>query len=311
MASIEGNQNPPVDPGFRRRIRLGLIILAVAWVGLAVVFGSTDLEISKSLYDPDSATALFFQKYGGYPGPCLIILALLIYAANVPSIPRWKSVLRTSGALVACTAASYYMLSGIVGFWSGLAGLSLWTTIPVGLGLLLFWTLALRAMRRSPRAADFTRRYAVVSKVLIRLTLIVAFAVIQVLKSFWGRSSYRNLGPDQAGYSPWYFPQGFNEDRAFPSGHVVMAWMLLALIILARYAPRAIRALSWVIPFAWGTIVGYMRIVAGAHYASDILFGIGFTILAFLLMYRRYGPPLPPGSQAADPPSPGGRSNAA
>ncbi len=297
---LEGSGAPAVprhvDPGFRRRILWGLIILGVVWAGLAVTFGFTDLQISKAVYNPTSATAHFFEKYGGYPGPTIIILSLLIYATNLPAAPRWKFRLRAGGALVGSTAASYYMLSKILGFWSGLAGLALTTTIAVGLGLLAFWSVVLAVLRR--RATDFARRYAVVPKVIIRLTFVVAFAVIQILKSFWGRSSYRNLGPDQAGYSPWYFPQGFNEDRAFPSGHVVMAWMLLVLIILARYAPRAIRAVCWAVPFVWGTIVGYQRIVAGAHYASDVLFGIGFTILGFLLFYRRYGPPLPPGGSA-------------
>ncbi len=309
MASTKGKTNSPVDLAFRRHIRIGLIILVIVWTALAVLFGFTDLEISKAVYNPASATAHFFEKYGGYPGPTIIILSLLIYATNLPAAPRWKFRLRAGGALIASTAASYYMFAGIVGFWSGLAGLTLTTTIPVGLGLLVFWTGVLAVLRR--RAVDFARRYAVVSKVVVRLTFVVAFAVIQVLKSFWGRSSYRNLGPDQAGYSPWYFPQGFNEDRAFPSGHVVMAWMLLVLIILARYAPRAIRAVSWAVPFLWGTVVGYQRIVAGAHYASDVLFGIGFTLLGFLLFYRRYGPPLPPGDGAIGSPARGGQAHAA
>jgi membrane-associated phospholipid phosphatase len=284
---------------FHRRILVGLIILGVLWAALAVVFAFTDLEISEALYNPHSSTALFFQKYGGYPGPALIILALLIYAANLPRSSRAKLMMMSGSALLGATAASYYIVAGVTGFWSGLAGLTLRTTVPVGAGLLVFWIVVLAVLRR--RAAEFTRRYAVFSKVVIRITLVVALAVVQVMKAFWGRASYRNLGPDQAGYSPWYFPQGFNEDRSFPSGHVVMAWMLLAVIILARYAPRAVRAAAWVVPFVWGTVVAVERIIAGAHYASDVLFGTGFTLLAFLLLYRRYGPPPAPGTGSRAP----------
>ena len=67
-----------------------------------------------------------------------------------------------------------------------------------------------------------------------------------------------------------------------------MAWMLLPLLIIAAGKKNWIQSLSLLIIFLWGIIVQLSRVVIGAHFASDVLFGGCIIIVVYLLLYKKY-----------------------
>jgi membrane-associated phospholipid phosphatase len=83
-------------------------------------------------------------------------------------------------------------------------------------------------------------------------------------------------------------PQGITGSDSFPSGHAAMGWMLLALLILLVNKKQWIKSSALVIIFLWGIVLALSRIVIGAHYASDVLFGSFFIIITFLLFNKNY-----------------------
>jgi lipid A 4'-phosphatase len=73
------------------------------------------------------------------------------------------------------------------------------------------------------------------------------------------------------------------EDSSFPSGHAATGFFLMAPALVC-YRRRPWLALAFLLlGLSWGTLIGLARIVAGAHFPSDVLWSGGivyFTALA-------------------------------
>jgi len=131
-------------------------------------------------------------------------------------------------------------------------------------------------------------------KVLVPLALsVVLLAVIepllitQTLKFFWGRVRFRNLGADFSGFTPFYIPAGPGAGKSFPSGHVAMACVSLAVAFFITHT-RGYKAaiLAWVLVLAYCLSVAWGRILAGAHYLTDCMFSLGLSLLLAAWLVR-------------------------
>jgi len=107
--------------------------------------------------------------------------------------------------------------------------------------------------------------------------------VIQPIKHIWGRIRFRDLDSFYSNFTPWFLPNGINGNQSFPSGHAAMSWMILPILMLT---PNNTLFRSIIILFIiiWGLIVPVSRVVIGAHYASDALFGACIIILSYLII---------------------------
>ena len=138
---------------------------------------------------------------------------------------------------------------------------------------------------------------------------VVANLLIMIIKDPVGRMRYRamnsELGQSLGGFANfqnWYESRGgqpeelsklfeemyFASDafKSFPSGHTCAAGMTYALIMLPDVLGtknKGLRALCWIFPVVFTGIVAVSRIVVGAHFFSDVLFGgtIAFLCMAF------------------------------
>ena len=81
-----------------------------------------------------------------------------------------------------------------------------------------------------------------------------------------------------------------DHDNSFPSGHTAAAFVLFALVFLIPRAKPILRALAGAVFFLWGAAVGVARVVYGAHYPSDVLFGalltLGVEIILWAAVFR-------------------------
>ena len=82
---------------------------------------------------------------------------------------------------------------------------------------------------------------------------------------------------------PGICPQGITGFDSFPSGHAAMGFMLLSILILLVNAKRWLKNSVLTIILLYGIVLALSRVVIGAHYASDVLFGSFFIILAFIV----------------------------
>ncbi len=140
----------------------------------------------------------------------------------------------------------------------------------------------------------------------------ISNALVAIIKKPVGRMRFRAINSDlgQAfinggqlkGFTPWYkangqpssaiidsfvntYPGSKDAFQSFPSGHTCSAGTSYAIIMLP-YAidfkhKKLAKALCWTCPIVITGLVAISRIVAGAHYLSDVTFG---GTIAFLCM---------------------------
>lgn len=106
-----------------------------------------------------------------------------------------------------------------------------------------------------------------------------------VLKDHWNRS--RPIDVQQFGgsehFTAWWDPRGdCTNNCAFVSGDVSGAFWTVAPAILA---PPAWRALAVGAALTLGAGMSMLRMMAGAHFASDVIFAGVFTFLIIWLMH--------------------------
>jgi membrane-associated PAP2 superfamily phosphatase len=103
--------------------------------------------------------------------------------------------------------------------------------------------------------------------------------VNEVFKEHWGRPRPRDVvqfGGTETFLSLW---TPGRDGGSFPSGHASMGFaLMLPYFVLRRRRPRA--AFAWfAFGLAAGAFMGVVRIVAGGHFASDVLWAGGMVYL--------------------------------
>jgi len=246
-----------------------LLIIVIVWVILALVFGFTDLEISKAVVDDSSEWGIFGRDYGEVPGYALIAIALATFLGsfnknlNLQKIPAYISVI---------VGVLFIILGGdetdLYTGWS--------LIIPMIIYVIITWN------------KDW-KDYRTLAGIISLLAIINPLVLVQIIKLLWGRVRFRDL-TSFVDYTPWFLPQGITGNQSFPSGHTAMGWMFLPLLIAVKDRKNmdAIKILISILILGWGLFVGLSRIAIGAHYASDVLFSTGFAAIITILLYRKY-----------------------
>lgn len=117
------------------------------------------------------------------------------------------------------------------------------------------------------------------------LSLIIGPGLItnSLLKQHWGhpRPVHIQAFGGHEHYVPPLIPSA-QQGHSFPSGHAAAAFYL---ITFGWVFPRR-RRLSWIIGMLAGIGVGYVRIVQGGHFLSDIIFAFIVVWLTDWLLVR-------------------------
>jgi membrane-associated PAP2 superfamily phosphatase len=157
---------------------------------------------------------------------------------------------------------------------------------PAVLALLLKLILPRRRMLISGRAAIF-----------LTATLVLApgLFVNSVLKDYWSRSRPIDVTPlgGSERFVAWWDPRGECPGNcSFVSGDVSGAFWTLAP---AALTPPAWRPLAYGAALAFGTGMAFLRVAAGGHFFTDVVFAGVFTFLIIWLMHGvLYRWPRPP-----------------
>ncbi len=123
--------------------------------------------------------------------------------------------------------------------------------------------------------------------VLMVATLALAPGVVAnlVLKEHWGRPrpiDVTQFGGDEH-FRPWWDPRGdCPKNCSFVAGEPSGAFWTLAP---AAVVPPQWRALAYAAALTFGAAVGLLRMAAGAHFFSDVVFAGVFSFLVIWLMH--------------------------
>ena len=157
------------------------------------------------------------------------------------------------------------MLARDIGLWIGAA-----LAVPAVIAFVIKLLLPHRKMLMSGRAVVF---------LIATLALAPGLLVNVLLKDHWGRP--RPIDVIQFGGSehfvPWWNPRGdCPANCAFVSGDVAGAFWTIAP---AALAPPQWRAIAYGAALTLGTGMAAIRMMAGAHFPSDVVFAGVFTFL--------------------------------
>lgn len=131
------------------------------------------------------------------------------------------------------------------------------------------------------------------------IIVILSVVVTQVLKIIWSRPRFRALKcvDDFSLYRKWYSPAfgkrkygDLEKDafKSFPSGHCSFVATLLALAYLPRFIEmkKPAKYITFFATVLYLLIVALSRIVAGAHYLTDVIAGSMITVVIMFITFK-------------------------
>lgn len=141
---------------------------------------------------------------------------------------------------------------------------------------------------------------------LVICVAILSNFLTQIIKGdVFGRMRFRaiNFLNDFSFYSPWYVFNGnslaqslsfldlpSDAFRSFPSGHTVACATTFCLFFLPKYFQKfntkTGRFFCFALPIFLTSVIGVSRIVGGAHFLTDVLFG-AFLVLGFVFVFQK------------------------
>jgi len=219
----------------------------------------------------------------GQPPASGILAYLTLLAAFALAFGLWPSIdLAISGAARGLAGGSFASTEG--SWWPLYHGMK-----PAFLTF-AFAVLALgiASRVRRGRLLGITPRRAVF--VLASLALIQGLVIDIYLKGAFGRARPRDIQQfdGDLSFTPFYLvSDACSSNCSFVSGHAGMAFSTFVLCFLVReklWRRRLFRA-----ALCFGLLAGWMRVIQGAHFASDVLaaglvvFGLTW-LLAFLIL---------------------------
>ena len=255
-------------------------MLLLVWIIFAVIFGIYDLDISKQLVNQNSGWAKFLEDYGMIPGILVILSGIFIYYTFIKQRSGIWPYFQKVAFFLVCSGLIFYLFTILL----GQTVFDLFITyaiISFAISIIIFIVLHLKTQVQNVAAIRF-------AKIVVAVALFGYVICIQVVKYLWGRVRFRELNTAFSQFTPWYLPQGITGFDSFPSGHAAMGWILLPLLILLVNKKPWIRYSVLILILIWAVILAVSRVVIGAHYASDVLFGSFFIIITFLVFSKIY-----------------------
>lgn len=151
----------------------------------------------------------------------------------------------------------------------------------MALASVIGWSIASRM--RMTVAGLWARHYAFLLGALVLGPGLIANGLF---KENWGRARPRQVTEfgGTADFSPpLVIADQCSSNCSFVSGDASMGFYFLALALVM---PKRTRPLAILAALAFGLFIGFIRVLQGAHFFSDVIFAGVFVGLAILLLYR-------------------------
>ena len=251
------------------------------WIVAAFLLESSDLWISIKLYNPTSVWAIFLEKFGEIPGLIVVLIGAHIYIVTLKASSNIKSIFFNGFLLTANSLITIYIFwavsIAITNSWNFFNSYQSYFFLTA---ILLNILISLLFRKRN----NFSKKTILFSRISFKMFFYGYILFVQLIKIFWGRIRFRELAENYTNFSPWYLPQGITGNQSFPSGHAAMGFMMLALFVF--FADKAFykRIILKGIIISWAVAVCASRVVIGAHFTSDVLFGAFAMIISYLFL---------------------------
>ena len=259
-----------------------LRVLACALVACLVAGSFFDLAISTAVFDPSAPFGRFVEAFGFAPA---LVLVSVVGVTLLRCVECGRRLSYGWGALaIVCLVVVVALLVGT----SGTYEYSPQATAATVAGIVVVNVLVLRATRGAARP-DMARWALFALLALVTQEILVN----GVIKLAWPRPRMRGIEGRLE-----LIARGVDKDlfKSFPSGHTAAAASLLALAALpfsGAHAERS-RTVAFWCAVAYTVLIASARILAGAHFLTDVTCGFAVQVLMLLAadaLVLRHGAP--------------------
>jgi len=258
--------------------KIALIISAIVFIILCIVFSKFDLDISIYLTKFDGPFYEFFDDYGELPiyvGP--ILFGSIYYYLSEKTSYKFASAGITSLTYLIAVYKVFHNKE----ISMNLNSTSLIFTITTLLVLINFMVFSKIKKENLEKVKDLA--------LVGLIATLVSITCIELLKLTWGRVRFRDLSSDYSKFTNLFTINGYTGNKSFPSGHTNAATnILLISLIVPRFTDKKwLKNLVIGLCFSYALLVAFSRIVVSAHYASDVL--VGFVVGLLTISFVYYG----------------------
>jgi len=112
--------------------------------------------------------------------------------------------------------------------------------------------------------------------------------VNSLLKDNWGRPRPRDI-VEFGGRHQYEAPLRIDPasgGKSFPCGHATMGFYFFAPAFVLMLKRRKWGRALWVFGLLYGLLIGWVRVVQGGHFVSDVIFSGGIVYLSSVLLWR-------------------------
>lgn len=249
---------------------------------LLAVFTFTDLQISQAVFTKNLYGRIF-EVVGELPFVFLATTAACLLFRFRAKPNRAASVL-----LGILSAALVVLLAWMGGFMTvNYLEDNIGRDLPGLLAPLIGVLILVPAILLTRKVPEERGCEAVTYAITAVFYFIAVLIVMNTLKSIWGRMRMREMTDPLTQFTPWYVISDrageFNKYASFPSGHTMNSAAVILLTMLPSFLPslqgkeKVLRTVAYV----WIVLVGFSRVVMGAHFASDVTVGAMLSLALF------------------------------
>lgn len=276
------------------KVRDYVIVIFLALTG--ILFGSFfDLSISKGIVNTSSAFGGFIETIGFLFSFLMIPLGSVMIFKGLMDDKRKPLKILGYVILVLGLALGIYFCYSHIHITSpdknyGIR-LSNLTSILISIFInIIFVVLLLFEIKKDKR------EYLIRAGITILVVILMQSLLIELIKNIACRPRYRylidtGLNTSNESFRSWwqFSPFSYKDDyhKSYPSGHTANSAVVLLLPLLCpvlRHPFKYDKTVLFLTGLSYTLLVAFFRIYYGAHYLSDVSFGLLFTTLIILLV---------------------------
>ncbi|MFA6866405.1 MAG: phosphatase PAP2 family protein [Clostridia bacterium] len=274
-----------------------IIIGAFVFVALIVVATFFDLEISLAIGNADSFFGQFFNVFGMAFILLLLPTAGIILYQAISVDTKYYWAIKVLFILV-ILGGYYYLVDSNMGRLGADIYLDEVYSAVFAIVLTVLSILATNHIDKK------VMKKLVIFAIFILIAGAISELTIKFMKHLWSRQRFRNMPEgDYSGFTQWYHPNWFGQGHSdavvsdfagasdsgtyysFPSGHAGSAALSFMIVMLPEIFDKLkkFKIWFWVFPIIFTACTMLSRIIARAHFLSDVTFGVAVTLVVIFV----------------------------
>lgn len=251
---------------------------------LLAIFTFTDLQISMAVANKNLYGRIF-EVIGELPFVFLTTTAACIFFRF-----RSKKNIIVNILLGILSAALCLLMAFSGGFMTvNYLQDNLGYALPGFVQLLIAAALLILAIVLAKQIPAEHGREAISYAITAMLYFLTVIIVMNVIKKTWGRMRFREMDDPLSQFTRWYVicdrsaADSFNAYASFPSGHTMNSAAVILLSLLPTFLPqlRGKETALRITAYVWIVVVGFSRVVMGAHFCSDVTVGAMLSLALY------------------------------